>query len=256
MHYLLASAAVAALRARLRLLLFQLARRKATASSSPSSFKPEDVPSQPSSSKPPLLALSSLLSETRYTLRLFGLLPLWTWGSATLRSPPADPVIRAVVLLQVFMNVVYQALENVAYLASKGILPKRLVDRWGGIDKWYLWSTRAWLGHVLLQFVKLGRERAIAKRRDEEERKRVKAGGGDEKAAATLQLSEEEREARRQEIRAWRKKLVNSICWAPLCLHWSVEKGIGIPDSLTGFISFFAGAWGLYDSWKATATSL
>ncbi|KAL2002965.1 hypothetical protein VTN02DRAFT_5438 [Thermoascus thermophilus] len=237
LHYLLASAAVAALRTRLRRLLFRAARSKAAAPDVPSSS-----PSSPS--KPPLLALSSLISETRYTLRLFGLLPLWTWGSATLRAPPADPVIRNIVLLQVLVNVLYQALENVAYLASKGVLPKRIVDRWGGVGKWYLWSTRAWLGHVVLEFARLARESAITGRNEQEGLQNKKK-----------QLTDEDREARRLEIRRWRKKLVNNLCWAPLCVHWSLEQGAGVPDSLTGFISLLAGVWGLYDSWKATAAS-
>lgn len=156
------------------------------------------------------------------------------------------------------MNVLYQALENVAYLASKGILPKRIVDRWGGIGKWYLWSTRAWLGHVVLEFVRLARESAITKRKEQEQKKLISTKEGDEKETTTtvVELTEEDREARRLEIRRWRKKLVNNICWAPLCVHWSLEQGAGVPDSLTGFISFLAGAWGLYDSWKATATSV
>jgi hypothetical protein len=33
----------------------------------------------------------------------------------------------------------------------------------------------------------------------------------------------------------------------PLCLHWCFEKGIGIPDSMVGIISFCAGAWSLHD---------
>ncbi|KAJ9206467.1 hypothetical protein DTO166G4_7991 [Paecilomyces variotii] len=241
LHYLLFSAPSVALRNHLRLLLRQKFNRNHAVASS------ESKTSSPSSS--PLLALSSLMSETRYNLRLFGLIPLWAWGSAVLKAPPSDPVLRAVAFLQVFVNVVYQALENVAYLASKGIFPKSFVERRGGIDKWYIWSTRAWLGHVLLEFVRLGRETVLRKAKYAElEKAKTEL---DDKAALAAVLQQEE--TRRQEIRAFRKSLVNNLAWAPLCIHWSVEQGIGIPPSLTGFISFIAGAWGLYDRWQATA---
>lgn len=98
------------------------------------------------------------MSETRYTIRLLGLVPLWTWGSATLKSPPSDPIIRNLTLAQVAVNMVYQFLENVGYLASKGVISKKWIDRWGGINKWYLWSIRAWFGHIIFQFFVLWRQ--------------------------------------------------------------------------------------------------
>ncbi|OJZ87814.1 hypothetical protein ASPFODRAFT_206621 [Aspergillus luchuensis CBS 106.47] len=195
-----------------------------------------------SSSKSPLLALSSLMSETRFTLRLLGLFPLWTWGSQTLKHPPADKPLYILTLLQVFVNVIYQALENVGYLAQKGIVSKRFVDRWGGIDKWYIWSTRAWFGHIFFQFFVLWRGTVLRRRKQMEV----------EKGEGGVVGKEEKREALRKEIRAWRKSLVNNVCWAPLCLHWCFEKGIGFPEHLTGLVSFMAGAWEVWDSWVAT----
>lgn len=61
-----------------------------------------------------------------------------------------------------------------------------------------------------------------------------------------------EQEAMKAESRAWKKRLVNNVCWAPLCIHWCFENGIGFPDQLSGMLSFFAKAWGLRDSWDAT----
>lgn len=226
LHHFLASAPGIAIQNRLGL----LARlRKQQSEKAPS-------PSPPSSAPSRLLALSSLFSETRYTLRLFGLVPLWTWGSQTLKSPPSDRLIYALTLLQVVANVLYQALENVGYLASKGIVSKRFVDRWGGIDKWYLWSTRAWFGHIVLQFGVLWRQHVLRKTR-----------------AALMSQEKKEEEALRAEIRAWKKSLVNNLFWAPLALHWSFEKGIGVPGSVTGAGGFMAGAWGFWDLWASTA---
>lgn len=190
-------------------------------------------------------ALTSLASETRYNLRLFGLIPLWIWGSETLKSPPADPIIHGLTVLQIISNVIYQLLENIAYLASKGVISKRFVDKYGGINKWYIWSTRGWFGHIFLQFFVLWRHRVLRKARLEAQ---TAVTGTVEK-----EVKAEDSEALRMEIRAWRKSLVNNTIWTPMCLHWCFENGIGIPDQLHGLISFMAGAWALNDLWAATA---
>lgn len=191
-------------------------------------------------------ALSSLASETRYNLRLFGLIPLWIWGSETIKNPPADPVIHVLTLLQVASNVAYQFLENGAYLAGKGVISKKFIDKYGGAAKWDLWSIRGWFGHIFLQFFVLWRERVLRNRRLAA--KRAAAGN-----VETKEVNAEEAEQLRLEIRNWKKSLLNNIVWAPLCLHWCFEKGIGIPDNLHGLISLGAGAWGIGDRWVATA---
>ncbi|PKX99970.1 hypothetical protein P168DRAFT_293852 [Aspergillus campestris IBT 28561] len=191
-----------------------------------------------------LLALSALMTETRYTLRLLGLVPLWTWGSGELKSPHPDRAIHILTLLQVVSNVLYQALENAGFLAAKGIISKKFLDRWGGIDKWYLWSTRAWFGHIFLQFFVLWRLRVLRAAR-RAAAAAAGAAGGEKKA--------DDAESEAAETRAWTKSLVNNVCWTPLCLHWCAEEGLGFPASLTGVVSFMAGAWGVFDMWKATA---
>ncbi|KAJ5560943.1 hypothetical protein N7535_009140 [Penicillium sp. DV-2018c] len=234
LHHLTASAPWIALQARMGI----LARlrggsptKSLAAASSASKFK----------------ALSSLASETRYTLRLFGLLPLWIWGAETLKSPPADPILHVLTVLQVFSNVFYQILENVGYLSAKGIISKRFVDKYGGRAKFDIWSTRGWFGHIFFQFFVLWRQRVLRKQRLAAQR----AAAG---AVESKETKAEDSEATRLEIRAWKKSLVNNTIWAPLCLHWCVEKGLGIPDSMVGLISFGAGAWSLHDLWAATAT--
>ncbi|KAH8705286.1 hypothetical protein BGW36DRAFT_367282 [Talaromyces proteolyticus] len=242
LHYLLESYPLAALRARIRSLLLQKLGGKA----------PAAPPPPPSSARPPLLAFSSLMSETRYTLRLFQLISIWSWGSSVYKSPPKDRTLRAIAYLEVLLILVYQALENVVYLASKGIAGQKLVSRIGGAKNWSLWSCRAWFGYVLLQFVRLRRESVLFAQQEREKMKlraeQVLAG---EKPASPS--DQEEAEARRLVVRTWRKKLVNSLAWAPLCAHWSFEQGIGVPANLTGLISLSAGVWNTYDTWQATA---
>ncbi|KAE8154716.1 hypothetical protein BDV25DRAFT_147317 [Aspergillus avenaceus] len=226
LHHLLVSAPWIVLQTRLGLLARLRSKTKA----------PTTPNTPPAQSR--LLALSALMSETRFSLRLLGLFPLWTWGSETIRSPPSDRIIYALTLLQVFVNMIYQALENMGFLASKGVISKKLLDRWGGIDKWYLWSTRAWFGHIFLQFFVLWRQHVLRKRK-----------------MGTETSAEKREEALQAEFRAWKKSLVNNTCWAPLCLHWCFEKGIGFPDNLSGVVSFIAGAWGFWDLWTATGRS-
>jgi hypothetical protein len=237
LHHVCGSTPWKALQTRL-LLLARIKARSASPTGKPA----------PSGSK--WAALSSLASETRYNIRLFGLLPLWIWGSETLKNPPTDPIIYSLTMLQVVSNVIYQLLENVAYLASKNVLSKKFVDKYGGIDKWYIWSTRGWFGHIFFEFFVLWRQHILRKRRVAAQRE----------AAGSIETKEEikaeEKEALRLEIRSWRKSLVNNTIWAPLCLHWCLEKGIGIPESLTGLISFMAGAWSLHDQWAATAKAV
>ncbi|KAL1961180.1 hypothetical protein VTO42DRAFT_3125 [Malbranchea cinnamomea] len=223
LHHVLSSAPSTALLARLRLLLGV----KAAARSK-----------KPPSDTPPLLLLYSLISETRMSLRLLGLIGLWTWGSDTFKSPPSDPVFRAVAFSQVLVNVAFQILENIAYLASKGILNKRAVEKWCSLNKLWLWSTRAWLGHILLEFVRLARARQLAAKRS------AAAGAGDK----TL-----DKAALEAESRAWKKGLVKNAAWAPLCLHWSLENGLGLSSAMIGVFGVAANAWGIADQWKATA---
>ncbi|KAK2879414.1 hypothetical protein FQN49_000903 [Arthroderma sp. PD_2] len=206
---------------------------------SPSSKSPDSPASHPH-----LLAFASLVSETRTSLRLLGLLPLWAWGSSTYKSPPSDPILRAIAYGQVLSCVLFQLLENIAFLASKGVLSKRAVEKWGSLSKWSLWSVRAWLMHILLEFVRLARENqlsSVERRRDAgTAEKGFRQAGKEEAAKISLK------------VRAWNQKLVNSLAWLPLCLHWSVEGGIGVPASLVGVLSLTAGAWGIHDLWAAT----
>ncbi|KAL5336362.1 hypothetical protein BJX70DRAFT_282828 [Aspergillus crustosus] len=220
LHHLLASAPWIALQARLGL----LARLRAK------STTVEKSTAQPSR----LLTLSSLMSQARYLLRLQGLPSLFAWGSATLKSPPSDEIIYTLTLLQVVSNIIYQFLENASFLTAKGIIPARILNRYGGVGKWDLWSTRAWLGHIILQYFVLWRAKVLRE-------KSVVEGA-----------SKEDQVRLQGEVRAWKKSLVNNLCWTPLCLHWSVDGGLGFPGQLTGVVSFFAGAWGFYDLWNSS----
>ncbi|EFR04720.1 hypothetical protein MGYG_07728 [Nannizzia gypsea CBS 118893] len=234
-----------------RLALSALGRKPPVSSRS----KGAAAASAAAASHPHLLALASLVSETRTSLRLLGLLPLWAWGSSTYKSPPTDPVLRAIAYTQVLACVIFQLLENVAFLASKGVLSKRAVERWGSLPKWSLWSVRAWLVHVVLEFVRVAREsqvEAARRRRDGFKQDEKKEKDAADAERGLREKTKEEAVKMALKVRAWRKSLVNSLAWLPLCLHWSVDGGIGVPASLVGVLSLTAGAWGIHDLWLST----
>ena len=198
-----------------------------------------------------ILAISSLASEARYTCRLFGLIRLLNLALG-INQVPRDRWIRTLEFLQVFTLVLYQALENVSYMAIKGVIPKHLIEKYGCIGKWHLWSARFLLGHTVLQFLKLKRDYVLSRR--------VRGSCLDLREMNNLSENPRKYELRKRkqghetilEDREWWKGLTSGIMWTPLCVHWSVEGGIGIPADVVGLLSFVAGAWGLRDLWKQT----
>ncbi|KAI5290368.1 hypothetical protein KEM54_001734 [Ascosphaera aggregata] len=191
---------------------------------------------------PQLLALSALASETRTTLRLLGLFPLLTWGSSTLKSPPRDKVLGPITFTQIISIILYQYLENVAWLTTKGVLSPSnfIVRRLGGVSRTFIYSVRFWLFYIILQILKIVRERQLAR-----QARLTKE--------ATGKWDDESVRAEAEGLRAAKKSLVSSLSWLPLCMHWSFENGIGVPQEVVGLLSFIAGSWALKDQWAETA---
>ncbi|KAH7342679.1 hypothetical protein BKA65DRAFT_504561 [Rhexocercosporidium sp. MPI-PUGE-AT-0058] len=180
-----------------------------------------------------LTALSSLISDVRIFARLWGLLGMYNWGKRVWNQDGGDQVVRGIAGIQVISNIAYQYLENMAYLSSKGV--------WGWStekqNKAWVWSSRFWAVHVLLDFVRLGRERS-------EQRKVVKWKG-----------REEEAERQEQEFWArWRRQLVVNLAYAPLTVHWSLEKGL-VGEFWVGLLGSVAGLAGLRELWRKSGLS-
>jgi len=183
-----------------------------------------------------LKALSDLIGDFRIFVRLWGLLGIWKWGKSLLDDPPADLVLKRIAWAQVLVNVLYQFLENGAYLASKGVL------EWSADKqtKAWIWSSRFWAAHVALDFWRLAHERDIRRA------KLIKAmrEGNASKVA--------KERGRLQEEKAWRKDMVVNLAYAPLTVHWSLEKGI-VGDVWVGLLGAVAGVAGLRELWKETS---
>jgi len=137
-------------------------------------------------------------------------------------------VIRRIKYTQVAANVAYQYLENGAYLASKGVLgwsKEKQMKAW-------VWSSRFWMLHVGLDFVRLWKEARLrsAKGKGKEGVEGVEESGWKAK---------------------WRREMVVNVAWAPLTLHWSLEEGF-VGDFWVGLLGSVAGLTGFRELWKTT----
>ncbi|OIW33579.1 hypothetical protein CONLIGDRAFT_628489 [Coniochaeta ligniaria NRRL 30616] len=177
--------------------------------------------------------LSSLLSEARTILRLWGLLGMYFWAkrlltqtfSAQSKTEKADGAPQPTTLdtvisySQLATCIVFQALENGAYLSSKGVMG------WSPAKQgWAMkWSARLWGLYVGVELGKLAAQRV----------------GGvatkDVKAAA-----------------AWKSAFVRNLAWAPLTVHWGSDKGV-VSDWMVGALASVPGVIQMAELWRETA---
>lgn len=178
--------------------------------------------------------LSSLLSEARTIMRLWGLLGMYFWAkrliaqSLSEKDPGSKPTTLAslVSYSQLATCVAFQALENGAYLSSRGVLG------WSPATQgWAMkWSARLWGVYVGIELGKLAAEKVAAAR-----------GGGrkeEEKGAAA--------EAR------WRNAFVRNLAWAPLTVHWGSDTGF-VEDWMVGALATVPGVVQMTELWRQTA---
>lgn len=85
--------------------------------------------------------------------------------------------------------------------------------------------------HVGLDFVRLGREVLLRREKDEK--------------------SEVEEEGEREWKAKWRKEMVVNLAYAPLTVHWSLEKGL-VTEFWVGLLGSVAGWTGLKVLWHNT----
>ncbi|RDL39448.1 uncharacterized protein BP5553_03788 [Venustampulla echinocandica] len=186
-----------------------------------------------------LKALNGLISDFRIFVRLWGLVGLWGWGKSVLlrihkernKGSPmekddesSDRVGTGIEAAQVLVNILYQFLENGAYLSSKGVLGWNTEKQnWA-----WIWSSRFWMTHVGLDFIRLAREWS-KKGKDAEEQEKL--------------------------IWKWRREMVVNAAYAPLTLHWSLEKGL-VGDFWVGVFGSIAGLGGLREAWRVTGAGI
>ncbi|XXG96558.1 hypothetical protein Hte_002843 [Hypoxylon texense] len=207
-----------------------------------------------------LRALSVLLSDARTFLRLWGLLNMYFWArrlvvkwresktqqtqsnsdekSSGASSPSKeDRVETAISWVQLSTCVIFQSLENAAYLSSKGVLGwSPAAQRRAG-----LWSARFWAAFVGAE---LGRLAYESRKRGRRTRAEKFAGGS--KTAAEVQREEAEWAG------AWRRSVARNLAWAPLTLHWSSEAGL-LGETAVGALASVPGVIQMRDLWRRTA---
>jgi hypothetical protein len=125
--------------------------------------------------------------------------------------------------------VVLQVLENGAYLSSRGVLGWTPQQQ----GRAYVLSSRFWAVHVGIELGKLAAE-GLARRR-----------------AATARTTGAAGEEKEEEER-WRKQLARNLAWAPLTVHWGMEKGF-VSDGFVGLLGTIPGLIQMRDLWKETA---
>ncbi|MCJ1466577.1 hypothetical protein MMC07_005197 [Pseudocyphellaria aurata] len=220
-----------------------------------------------------LRPLAGLISTLRTTLRLSGLLGIYSWALSVHALPPhTDRVLRFIAWTQVSANVVYQVLENGAFLADHGVLKGWSLE-WR--QRWWRWSSRAWMCHVGLEGARLGREWMLELRRKETLQRMSEGPGtsalGEESGAKTLEMTrpeksnaafvtedgEKESKLQQRELqwnqqqRWWRQAVVNGAFF-PLTLHSSMDEGL-LGDRWVGLLGMVAAEVTLRQAWRETA---
>ncbi|CAO1599605.1 hypothetical protein XANCAGTX0491_003324 [Xanthoria calcicola] len=202
-----------------------------------------------------LSSLSALLSETRTTLRLSGLIPIYTWAHSTYHSSPPTLTAHITTTTQILAGIAFQTLENLAHLGDKSILPLSPQRR----AKYWRWCCRAWAVHVFLELAKLlllARKRALdadsAKVLEDEKSLRDTDGAEMDRrdlAATTKQQQQEE-----QETESWWRELKINLAYAPMTLHYSLANGL-LNDSTVALCGVLASYWGLKGAWMRKASA-
>ncbi|KAI1412861.1 hypothetical protein F5Y13DRAFT_38482 [Hypoxylon sp. FL1857] len=200
-----------------------------------------------------LRAFSAMLTDARTFLRLWGLLNMYFWlrrlvlarkqraadekdGIAS-KAKKEDRVENAISWLQLSSCIVFQALENGAYLSSKGVLGWTPATQ----RKASLWSARFWAAFVGIEVGRLFYESHKRGQRSREE----KFGGGS-KTAAQVQAEEMEWND------SWKKSVARNLAWAPLTVHWSLEQGL-LGEMAVGALASIPGVIQMRDLWRRTA---
>lgn len=190
-----------------------------------------------------LRALSGLLSEARTILRLWALLGMYFWARGLVQKTvralrargqagvggdekitPADErqtvVDAGIAYSQLAVCIVFQVLENGAYLSSKGVLgwsPETQV-RAGR------WSARFMGVHIGIELGRLAAEAFGVVP------PKVPGGGVD----------------------AWRSQVIRNMAWVPLTIHWGSEKGF-VGDWMVGLLACIPGTIQMRQLWKENA---
>jgi hypothetical protein len=188
-----------------------------------------------------LKALSGLTSEARTILRLWGLLGMYFWARRLVmkwreQKQSEDRLETSIAWSQLATCVAFQALENVAFLSSKGVIGLAPATQ----GKAARWSARFWGSFVGLEIMRLWYESV---KRGSRTRTEKFAGG---KTVAVVEREEREWKS------TWRKSVVRNLAWAPITLHLSLEQGL-FSEMTVGALASIPSVLQMRDLWRNTA---
>lgn len=152
--------------------------------------------------------------------RMSGLLPIFQWLTSLERSPPPTRALLNIERIQGWSMLLYYPLEHLYYLRSKGILPSTLNISLPLLKtftvqlntlKLALWSTRAWLLYVVLQFGHLKEDAKLLEQRT----RTVSKTKGEEAQSEKASLS-------RRWDALW-SEFFSNVGNLPLSIHWCVN---------------------------------
>lgn len=179
-----------------------------------------------------LKRLRDLCSDYRIFARLVGYPAIHSWGISTYNTPsPTEKgaIPRWIEDTQVLVNLAYQPLENLAYLSSHDILPFSKSTE----NKLWLWSCRCWAAHVGVELYRLHLVRRQYLRSTE-------VGEKTKKEQEILSFT-------------WVREVIINLAYAPLTIHWSLEKGLpGLTERGVGFCGVVAAIGQLSKVWETT----
>lgn len=179
--------------------------------------------------------LAATISEFRMITRLWGLLTMYRWAKGTWHAPPKDALIRYLTWGQIVACTGYQALENVAYLAGKGILRGQHFGAEQQKDMWLV-SCRFWLAHTVFEAVKLLRQSQLS----------------GEESPGGYGAEKEGKIKKREETAAWRRAWYTNAAYAPMALHYSLENGL-LSDDALGVLGVVVGYNTFGHLWRSAA---
>lgn len=204
------------------------------------------VPTEPS----PIAALGSLLSATRTTLRLFGLLPMYAWARQLAQGPKPgqDRVLYVTAVTQCALYIAFQGLENIALLTDSKILPGHLTARWtekhgGKAAAIYTAAYRAWFLGFSCDFIRLFREAQL-------ERQKRDGRTSLEKSYGSTAKEDAKKDAQ------WWSEMIVPLAWFPVGWQFSAWNESGFPGFNLGLMGAAGGIAGLGKTkalWDATA---
>lgn len=157
-------------------------------------------------------ALADLLSTTRTSLRLFGLISMYAWmkGLVKAQRMSQGSFLHTTTILQCVALTTFQLPENVAFLTDQGVLPLAFLQRWArSATHVYRWAYRAWLAGLLLGLASYLGEVAL-----EAEQSTRSSTTGECSSKQAHQVS--------KNVRA---RLCAATGWIPVATHCSLETG-------------------------------